>query len=262
MEVLRNMKVVILAGGLGSRISEESHLRPKPMIEIGGRPILWHIMKIYSYYGFNDFIICCGYKGHMIKEYFIDYYMNESDITVDLSNNDLEIHQNTSEPWKVTLVNTGLLTPTAGRIKQILRYTGDEPFMMTYGDGVSDVNIPELLEFHKKMGKIVTITAARPAGRWGTIQIDNSKHIVTTFKEKEKADQAFVNAGFAVFNPGIVDYLDDEHMLETLPYEKLTADGQMAAYQHEGFWYPMDTIRDRDYLENEWESGTAQWKIW
>ena len=256
------MKGVILAGGMGSRISEESHLRPKPMIEIGGRPILWHIMKIYSYYGFNDFIICCGYKGHMIKEYFIDYYMNESDITVDLTNNDVTIHQNMSEPWKVTLVNTGLHTPTAGRIKQILKYTGNEPFMMTYGDGVSDVNIQELLDFHKKMGKIVTITAARPAGRWGTIQVDNSKHIVTTFKEKEKVDQAFVNAGFAVFNPEVEKYLDEEYMLETIPYEKLTADGQMAAYQHEGFWYPMDTIRDRDYLESEWASGMAAWKMW
>lgn len=257
-----HMKVVILAGGMGSRISEESHLRPKPMIEIGGRPILWHIMKIYSYYGFNDFIICCGYKGHMIKEYFIDYYMNESDITVDLSTNDTTIHQNMAEPWKVTLVNTGLQTPTAGRIKQILKYTGDEPFMMTYGDGVSDVNIPQLLEFHQKMGKIVTITAARPAGRWGTIQVDHSKHIVTTFKEKEKVDQAFVNAGFAVFNPEVKDYLDDIHMLETLPYERLTMDGQMAAYQHEGFWYPMDTIRDRDYLEEEWATGKAPWKMW
>lgn len=256
------MKVVILAGGMGSRISEESHLRPKPMIEIGGRPILWHIMKIYSYYGFNDFIICCGYKGHMIKEYFIDYYMNESDITVDLSNNDVAIHQNASEPWKVTLVNTGLHTPTAGRIKQVLKYTGGEPFMMTYGDGVSDVNIPELIEFHHKMGKTVTITAARPAGRWGTIQVDQDRHVVTQFKEKEKVDQAFVNAGFAVFNPEVSKYLDDAHMLETVPYEKLTAEGEMAAYQHEGFWYPMDTIRDRDYLESEWASGEAKWKLW
>lgn len=256
------MKVVILAGGLGSRISEESHLRPKPMIEIGGRPILWHIMKIYSFYGYNDFIICCGYKGHMIKEYFIDYYMNESDITVDLSNNDVEIHQNTSEPWKVTLVNTGLYTPTAGRIKQIMKYTGNEPFMMTYGDGVSDVNIPNLLEFHKKMGKIVTITAAKPAGRWGTIQIDESKDLVTTFKEKAKMEQAYVNAGYAVFNPEIINYLDDEHMLETLPYERLTEAGQMAAFRHDGFWYPMDTMRDKDYLETEWNSGRAQWRLW
>lgn len=256
------MKVVILAGGMGSRISEESHLRPKPMIEIGGRPILWHIMKIYSSYGFNDFIICCGYKGHMIKEYFMDYYMNESDITVDLKNNDTTIHQNTSEPWKVTLVNTGLHTPTAGRIKQILKYTQDEPFMMTYGDGVSNVNIPELLEFHKKMGKIVTITAAKPAGRWGTIQIDEEKQLVTTFKEKAKMEQAYVNAGYAVFNPEVVGYLDDEHMLETVPYEKLSADEQMAAYQHDGFWYPMDTMRDKDYLEAEWASGDAPWKLW
>lgn len=256
------MKVVILAGGMGSRISEESHLKPKPMIEIGGRPILWHIMKIYSHYGYNDFIICCGYKGHMIKEYFIDYYMNESDITVDLSNNDVEIHQNASEPWKVTLVNTGLYTPTAGRIKQILKYTGDEPFMMTYGDGVSDVNIPELVKFHKKMGKVATITAAKPAGRWGAIQIDNDRNIVTTFKEKDKVDQAFVNAGFAVFNPEIEKYLDETCMLETRPYEQLSADGEMAAFKHEGFWYPMDTIRDRDFLESEWSSGEAKWKLW
>lgn len=256
------MKVVILAGGMGSRISEESHLRPKPMIEIGGKPILWHIMKIYSHYGFNDFIICCGYKGHMIKEYFIDYYMNESDITVDLSNNDTTIHQNMAEPWKVTLVNTGLYTPTAGRIRQILKYTGDEPFMMTYGDGVSDVDIPKLLEFHKKMGKIVTITAAKPAGRWGTIQIDEEKNLVTTFKEKAKMEQAYVNAGYAVFNPEVVDYLEEEYMLETVPYERLTADGQMAAYQHDGFWYPMDTMRDKDYLESEWASGNAAWKLW
>ena len=256
------MKVVILAGGMGSRISEESHLRPKPMIEIGGRPILWHIMKIYSSYGFNDFIICCGYKGHMIKEYFMDYYMNESDITVDLKNNDTTIHQNTSEPWKVTLVNTGLHTPTAGRIKQILKYTKNEPFMMTYGDGVSDVDIPALLEFHKKMGKIVTITAAKPAGRWGTIQIDEDKQLVTTFKEKAKMEQAYVNAGYAVFNPEVADYLDEEYMLETLPYERLTEAGQMAAYQHDGFWYPMDTMRDKDYLETEWAGGEAKWKKW
>ena len=256
------MKVVILAGGMGSRISEESHLRPKPMIEIGGRPILWHIMKIYSSYGFNDFIVCCGYKGHMIKEYFMDYYMNESDITVDLKNNDTTIHQNTSEPWKVTLVNTGLHTPTAGRIKQILKYTKDEPFMMTYGDGVSDINIPKLLEFHKKMGKTVTITAAKPAGRWGTIQIDEEKQLVTTFKEKAKMEQAYVNAGYAVFNPEVATYLDEEYMLETVPYEKLTEAGQMAAYQHDGFWYPMDTMRDKDYLEMEWANGEAPWKIW
>lgn len=256
------MKVVILAGGMGSRISEESHLRPKPMIEIGGKPILWHIMKIYSHYGFHDFIICCGYKGHMIKEYFMDYYMNESDITIDLSNNDMTIHQNMAEPWKVTLVNTGLHTPTAGRIKQILKYTENQPFMMTYGDGVSDVDIPKLLEFHKKMGKIVTITAAKPAGRWGTIQIDEDREMVTTFKEKAKMEQAYVNAGYAVFNPEVVDYLDEDYMLETVPYERLTEDGQMAAYRHDGFWYPMDTIRDRDYLESEWASGKAPWKLW
>lgn len=256
------MKVVILAGGLGSRISEESHLKPKPMIEIGGRPILWHIMKIYSHYGFNDFIICCGYKGHMIKEYFIDYYMNESDITVDLQNNNVEIHRNDSEPWKVTLVNTGMHTPTAGRIKQVMKYTKDEPFMVTYGDGVSDVDLHKLLEFHQKMGKIVTITAARPAGRWGRIAIDEEKNVVTRFKEKEKEDGAYVNAGYAIFNPEVIDYLDEDYMLETLPYERLTEDEQMAAYRHDGFWYSMDTIRDKDYLETQWAGGNAPWKLW
>lgn len=257
------MKVVILAGGMGTRISEESHLKPKPMIEIGERPILWHIMKVYSHYGFNDFIICCGYKGDIIKEYFMNYYMHQSDITIDLSNNTTEIHENTSEPWKVTIVNTGLHTATGGRIKMIKKYVKDDSFMMTYGDGVADINIKALVEYHFSRGKIATITATRPAGRFGAIQIDDYSNEVNSFKEKAKQDQAWVNAGFAVFNKGIFDYLGDgSMMLETDPYEKLAKDGQMVAYKHDGFWSPMDTMRDKSYLEDQWQSRNAPWKIW
>lgn len=256
------MKVVILAGGMGTRISEESHLRPKPMIEIGEYPILWHIMKIYSYYGYNDFIICCGYKGHMIKEYFMDYYMYASDVTIDLKSNTTTVHQNASEPWNVTLVNTGLNTPTAGRIMQIKKYVGDEPFMMTYGDGVSNIDINRLVDYHFANGKIATITATQPAGRWGAIQIDEVANLVNSFREKEKQDQAWVNAGFAVFNKEIFDYLLPDQMLEQRPYERLAEDGQMIAFKHDGFWSPMDTMRDRNFLENEWASGHAPWKLW
>lgn len=256
------MKVVILAGGMGTRISEESHLKPKPMVEIGGRPILWHIMKIYSAYGYNDFIICCGYKGHMIKEYFMDYYMYESDVTIDLTNNTTTIHQNISEPWKVTLVNTGLHTQTAGRLRQIEKYVKDESFMMTYGDGVSNVNIKRLVEFHKEKGKAATITASKPAGRWGTIQIDDKTDSVNSFVEKAKKDQAWVNAGFAVFNPDVFKYLDMNRMLEDTPYESIARSGQMAAYKHDSFWSPMDTMRDKAYLEELWNSGNAPWKVW
>jgi len=255
------MKVAILAGGLGTRISEESHLKPKPMIEIGELPMLWHIMKIYSYYGFNDFIVCCGYKGHIIKEYFMNYYMHQSDVTFDLKNNSAEVHANFSEPWKVTIVDTGLRTPTAGRIKQIQKYIGDETFMMTYGDGVSDIDINKLLEFHKEHGKVATITAAQPQGRFGSMQI-NSNNEVRTFKEKARGDQGWVNAGFAVFNKEIFNYLDDNSMLENAPYEKLAADHQMAAYKHHGFWAPMDTVRDRSFLEGLWASNEAPWKLW
>lgn len=256
------MKVVILAGGMGTRISEESHLRPKPMIEIGGKPILWHIMKIYSHYGYNDFIICCGYRGHMIKEYFMDYYMYESDVTINLKDNTTTIHENITEPWKVTLVNTGIGTPTAGRILQIKKYVKDEPFMMTYGDGVSNINIRALVEYHKKQGKIATITATRPAGRWGAIQVDEIQNLVSSFREKDKEDQAWINAGFAVFNKEIFDYLEENQMLEQRPYERLANDSQMSAYKHIGFWSPMDTMRDKNFLEEQWETGNAQWKIW
>lgn len=256
------MKVVLLAGGMGTRISEESHLKPKPMIEIGDYPILWHIMKIYSSYGFNDFIICCGYKGHMIKEYFMNYYMHASDITIDLKDNATTVHENVAEPWKITLVDTGLHTPTAGRVLKVKKYIGDEPFMLTYGDGVSNVDIKKLLEFHHSHGKIATITAAKPTGRWGTIQIDEDTQSVNAFREKSQEDQAWVNTGFAVFNKEVFDYLEEDKMLEDTPYERLSEEGQMVAFKHTGFWAPMDTMRDKDYLEQQWSSGHAPWKLW
>ncbi len=257
------MKVVILAGGRGSRLSEETHLKPKPMVEIGSEPILWHIMKIYSYYGFNDFVICCGYKGDMIKEYFTDYYMRASDITIDLSNNSIKIHENVSEPWKVTLVDTGLNTNTAGRIMKARRYLEDEPFMLTYGDGVSDVDIREVLKFHKKHNRTATITAAKPAGRWGMIQISNSSGIVETFQEKNKTDEAWVNSGFAVFEQAIFDYLiNEDEQLEREPYNRLVAAKQIDAYKHAGFWHAMDTVNDRAILEEYWNTGNAPWKLW
>lgn len=257
------MKAVILAGGMGTRISEESYLKPKPMIEIGGHPILWHIMKIYSNYGCHDFIICCGYMGHVIKEYFLDYYMYQSDITVNLENNAVTVHESAGEPWNVTLVNTGLHTTTAGRIKKIQKYVGEEPFYMTYGDGVADVDLAALTKFHQRQGRAVTITTTRPAGRFGILQVDDSEELVCSFQEKGTQERAWVNAGFAVFNKEVFDYLGDgSDMLEQGPYERLAKDGQMAAYRHMGFWSPMDTMRDRRYLESLWESGNAAWKIW
>ena len=257
------MKVVILAGGMGTRISEESHLKPKPMLEIGEKPMLWHIMKLYSSYGFHDFIVCCGYKGHVIKEYFMHYYMRQSDVTFDLANNTTEVHSNASEPWKVTLVDTGLHTGTAGRIKLIQKYVNNEPFMLTYGDGVGDIDILKLIDFHKSHGKIATITATRPSGRFGAIQLDDENSFVSSFTEKPKQDQAWVNAGFAVFNKEVFSYLGElTEMLEMEPYERLANEGQMAAYKHYGFWQPMDTLRDKNYLESQWQSGAAPWKLW
>lgn len=257
------MKVVILAGGRGSRLSEETGLKPKPMVEIGDAPILWHIMKIYSYYGYNDFVICCGYKGEMIKEYFMDYYVRASDITIDLSDNSYTVHENITEPWKVTLVDTGLDTNTAGRIMRIKRYIGNEPFMLTYGDGVSDVDINKLVKFHNEANKIATITAAKPAGRWGTIQINETNNLIETFQEKVVEDQAWVNSGFAIFESEIFKYLSDEtQQLEREPYNRLVADGQMNAYKHNGFWHPMDTVNDRVILQQYWASGQAPWKKW
>lgn len=256
------MKVVILAGGKGTRISEESQLRPKPMIEIGGKPILWHIMKTYSYYGFNEFIICCGYKGHMIKEYFLHYDTYQSDSTFHLKNGTVDVHKSVTEPWKVTLANTGLETLTAGRILKIKEYIEDEEFLLTYGDGVSDVNIAEAIKFHREHGKIATVTTTQPSGRFGALKI-NESNLVMGFKEKARADQAWVNAGFMVLNRKIFDYLGDgSEMLEQSPFENLAHDGEMAAYKHEGFWSPMDTMRDKAYLEQLWDKDEAPWKVW
>lgn len=257
------MKVVILAGGKGTRISEESRMKPKPMVEIGGKPILWHIMKSYSYYGFNDFIICCGYKGQMIKEYFVNYYMYQTDSTYNLNSQHVHFHKSKAEPWRVTLANTGLDTLTAGRVLKIRDYVGDEPFMLTYGDGVADVNINMLIEFHKQNGKIATITTTQPSGRFGGVSIEDGTNKVLRFKEKARTDQAWVNMGFMVLEPEFFDYLGDgSEMLEAGPFEKLVADGQMSAYRHKGFWMPMDNMRDREYLEGLWKSGQAPWIIW
>jgi glucose-1-phosphate cytidylyltransferase len=255
------MKVVILAGGFGTRISEESHLKPKPMIEIGEQPILWHIMKHYSAYGYNEFIICGGYKQHIIKQYFADYYLYKSDVTFDFANgNSMQIHDNDAEPWKVTIVDTGYATMTGGRIKRIQKYVGNEPFMMTYGDGLSDVPVDKLVEFHKQSGKIATITAVQPGGRFGALDIDGADEI-HGFAEKKKEDGGWINAGFMVMNPEIFDYIqDDTTVFEKEPLERCAAEGQLMAYRHEGFWQCMDTMRDKKQLEDLWNSGQAPWK--
>ena len=257
------MKVVILAGGYGTRISEESHLRPKPMIEIGGMPILWHIMKQYSFYGYNEFIICCGYKGQMIKEYFANYYLYGSDITFDFSNrNEMTVHSNFSEPWKVTLVDTGLNTMTGGRIKRIKKYIQEEPFMLSYGDGVSDVNIDKLVEFHKKHKKMVTITAVNVGQRFGVVTI-NPDNSISDFREKNADDGSVINGGFMVLQPEIFDYIEgDQTSFEKEPLQAAAGMGQLMAYRHEGFWKCMDTQRDKKELEKLWESGNAPWKKW
>ncbi len=257
------MKVVILAGGRGTRISEESKIRPKPMVEIGGKPILWHIMKLYSHYGFREFVICCGYKGQMIKEYFVHYHMYRADTTFSLRPRQAVYHDSKAEPWKVTLANTGLDTLTAGRVLKVRDYIGDEPFLLTYGDGVSDVNITELLKFHKAHNRIATITTVQPLGRFGGVQIAPADNQVLYFKEKARADQAWVNAGFMVMEPEVFDYLGDgSEMLEAGPFERLVADEQMGAYQHDGFWSPMDNVHDREYLEKLWKTQAAPWKVW
>lgn len=257
------MKVVILAGGFGTRISEESHLKPKPMIEIGDMPILWHILKMYSYYGYNDFIICCGYKSYVIKEYFADYYLHRSDITFDFrETNKMTIHNNFSEPWKVTLVDTGLNTMTGGRIKRIQSYIGDETFMLTYGDGVSDVNIAELVAFHKTHGKMASMTAINVGQRFGVLDIDENSQI-KAFREKNDNDGSMINGGFMVLNPEIFDYIEgDSTVFEKAPLELVAKMGELKAYRHEGFWQCMDTQRDKQRLEELWESGKAPWKKW
>lgn len=257
------MKAVILAGGMGTRLSEETVAKPKPMVEIGGKPILWHIMKIYAYYGFKEFIVCCGYKGNQIKEYFINYYTYGTDSTFHLKDMTASVNRCEVEPWKVTLANTGLRTLTAGRILRIRDYMGDEPFMLTYGDGVADINIDELISFHKSSRKAVTITVTRPDGRFGTVQLEPQTGNVTGFKEKAKIEQGWVNVGFMIAEPSIFDYLGDgSDMLEGEPFNKLVRAGEMSAYRHKGFWSPMDTIKDRNYLENLWEADNAPWKIW
>ncbi len=257
------MKVVLLAGGMGTRISEESDFKPKPMVEIGGKPILWHIMKIYSHYGFNEFIVCLGYKGYFIKEYFSHYYMHQTDVSIDLSNNSMEFLQSKSEPWKITLIDTGLNTMTGGRLKRIQKFIGNETFMMTYGDGVADIDISSLVEFHNGHKKLATLTSIQPTGRFGALEI-NSKNFVTSFIEKPKGDGLWINGGFFVLEPGIFDYIksDDSTIWENEPLESLAADGELNAYKHKGFWKPMDTLRDKNDLEQLWRSGSAPWKVW
>lgn len=257
------VKVVILAGGFGTRISEESHLKPKPMIEIGDMPILWHIMKQYSHYGYNDFVICCGYKQHTIKEFFADYYLHRSDITFDFTNkNNMIVHSNFSEPWKVTLVDTGLNTMTGGRIKRIRNYLDNEPFMLTYGDGVSDVDINELVKFHNEKGKMATITAIRVDQKFGVIDVDDND-LIMSFREKTKEDGSYINGGFMVLEQGIFDLIEcDETVFEKYPLEEAARSRELNAYKHDGFWQCMDTMRDKLLLEKLWENGAAPWKVW
>ncbi|MGA1847608.1 glucose-1-phosphate cytidylyltransferase [Deferribacter abyssi] len=257
------MKVLILAGGFGTRLSEETHLKPKPMVEIGGKPILWHIMKIYSAYGFNDFIILLGYKGYYIKEYFANYFLHQSDVTIDLKTNKMEVHNNSSEPWKVTLIDTGINTMTGGRIKRAQKYVGNERFMLTYGDGVGDINIKELLEFHNSHDGYITVTSAQPDGRFGALNIDENNKVLS-FMEKPKGDGNWINAGFFVCEPEVFDYIENEtdSIFEQEPLKNLAKDGKMYTYKHTGFWKPMDTLRDKRELERLWNSGKAAWKVW
>ena len=257
------MKVVILAGGLGTRIMEETKVKPKPMVEIGGKPILWHIMKYYSYHGLTDFIICCGYKGYKIKEYFANYYLNMSDVTFDMQNNSMNINRARAEPWNVTLVDTGEETMTGGRIKRIAPYLDNEdPFCLTYGDGLSDVNITESIDFHKNHGKYATLSAVQPAGRFGALDIDNNQ--IKKFQEKPKGDGSFINGGFFVLSPKVIDYIKegDSTIWEQSPLKNLALDGQLMSYKHHGFFNPMDTLTDRNYLEKLWVNKEAPWKIW
>jgi len=258
------MKVVIFAGGLGTRISEETDIRPKPMVEVGGKPILWHIMKIYNHFGFNEFVICLGYKGYVIKEYFMHYFLHNSDITIDVANNSMEVHGSSTESFKVTLVETGVNTKTAGRLKQVQKYIGDEDFMLTYGDGVADINIKDLVAYHKAHGKIATVSAVQLDARFGGMDLDADGR-VTAFREKTKDESKWVNAGFFVLKPAVFKYLQgpmDDMMWEDDPLETLAADDQMAAYRHKGFWKCMDALRDKLELEALWQSNEAKWKLW
>jgi glucose-1-phosphate cytidylyltransferase len=257
------MKAVILAGGFGTRLSEETGVRPKPMVEIGDRPILWHIMKIYSAHGIDDFIICLGYKGHMIKEFFAKYSLHRSDVTFDLRNNDMQIHQNDTEPWTVTLVDTGENSMTGGRLKRVAKYIGDETFCMTYGDGVSDLNIGELIDFHRSQNTLATLTAVKPPGRFGAFKLGKDQLQIPSFKEKPQGDGAWINGGFFVLEPAVMGYItDDATVWEQEPMENLARDGKLSAYRHTGFWHPMDTLRDKTTLERMLRDGNAPWKIW
>jgi len=257
------LKAVILAGGYGTRLAEETGVKPKPMVEIGDRPILWHIMKIYSAAGINDFIICLGYKGHIIKEYFANYSLHLSDITFDLKSNRTHVHHNETEPWKVTLVHTGEDTMTGGRIKRIRSYLGNETFCLTYGDGVSNVDIKDLVQFHKDQNSLVTLTAVQPPGRFGAFSLGHNQHKIVSFKEKPQGDGAWINGGFFIVETDALDYINgDETVWEREPMERLAKEGKVAAYRHKGFWQPMDTLRDKNFLENLWTNGKAPWKVW
>src|SRR5258706_1961205 len=255
------MKAVILAGGLGTRISEETSVRPKPMVEIGGKPILWHILKLYSAHGINDFVICLGYKGYMIKEYFANYFLHMSDVTFDMAENRMEVHQNHAEPWRVTLVDTGEDTMTGGRLKRVAQYLGDDDFCFTYGDGLSNVNIRELIAFHRSEGTLATLTATQPPGRFCALNVDRKP--ITTFNEKSEGDGGWINGGYFVLSPKAIDYINnDATVWEREPLERLANEGNLSAFVNRGFWHPMDTLRDRTYLEELWSSGKAPWKVW
>ena len=257
------MKVVILAGGFGTRLSEETGVKPKPMVEIGDKPILWHIMKIYSAHGLNEFIICLGYKGHFIKEYFSTYWLHRSDVTFDLRKNNMQVHQNGTEPWKVTLIDTGQKTMTGGRIKRVRDYIGDQTFCLTYGDGVTDVDISALIDFHRRENVMATLTAVQPPGRFGAFNLERQEARISTFKEKPQGDGAWINGGFFVLEPGVMDYIEgDGTVWEREPMERLAQEGQLGAFRHKGFWQPMDTLRDKMFLEGLWQQGNAPWKVW
>jgi len=257
------VKVLLLAGGLGTRLSEETNLKPKPMVEIGGKPILWHIMKIYSQHGFNDFVVLLGHKGYYIKEYFANYFLHQSDVTIDIKNNKVEVLNNSSEPWKITLIDTGTNTMTGGRIKRVQNFVGNEPFMLTYGDGVSDIDIGKLVKFHKSHGKLMTMTSAQPDGRFGALDIA-SDNKVQEFQEKPKGDGSWINAGFFVCEPGVFNYITqgDSTVFEQKPLKNLAKNGEIYTYKHDGFWMPMDTLRDKNVLSEKWDNDDAPWKTW
>jgi len=258
------MKVVILAGGLGTRLSEETDIRPKPMVEIGGKPILWHIMKTYSSFGFNDFIVCLGYKGYFIKEYFVNYFLHQTDVTLNLATNAMEFHNSLTENWKISLIDTGKDSMTGGRIKRIQSFIGNEPFMLTYGDGVADIDISKLVQFHKSHGKLLSVTSIQPSGRFGALELDENTQKVTSFYEKPKGDGIWINGGYFVCQPEVFDYIKkgDSTIWEQEPLQNIASDGQLMGFKHEGFWSPMDTLKDKHDLNELWNTGKAKWKIW